>query len=165
LNNLSQQHMILNWVNEQTDYEISEETIKLFEQIILIVVELEKIGPSEVSLTIVDDAKIHSLNQQYRGIDQVTDVLSFSMLELSEDESPIIYEDEDTIIPLGDIVISIERALEQSQTYDHSLQRELGFLFTHGLLHLLGYDHQDEQNEQIMFAKQEFILQKAGLTR
>jgi probable rRNA maturation factor len=129
----------------------------------------------------VDDQAIHELNKQYRGIDKPTDVLSFAMSETGEDEIEIHYDDaaedepdiepgmankEDSFIePLGDIIISVQRAIAQAEDYGHSVERELGFLFVHGFLHLIGYDHQSEEDEKSMFAKQEDILQKAGLER
>ncbi len=96
---------------------------------------------------------------------------TFAMQDDGVGELDIIFEveSESESIPLlgmlGDIIISAERALEQSKEYGHSLERELGFLFVHGFLHLLGYDHQDESSERIMIAKQEAVLQQAGLLR
>jgi probable rRNA maturation factor len=98
-------------------------------------------------------------------LDQPTDVLSFAMQDIAEDELEIIYENEVEIEPLGDIIISIPRAIAQSEDYGHSVEREIGFLFVHGFLHLIGYDHENETAEAEMFAKQENILQLAGLTR
>lgn len=115
----------------------------------------------EVSVTFVDDAQIHELNRIHRGVDRPTDVLSFSQLE-GEDMGAL---PEGAPLPLGDIVISLERCAEQAREYGHSFERELGFLVGHGMLHLLGYDHQTPEDEAVMMAKTEAILGELGLTR
>jgi probable rRNA maturation factor len=159
------------WDNEQEEYEIKDDLIALLENILQKAGEEEGIDQGEVALTFVDNARIHELNLEYRGIDRPTDVLSFAMNESGEDELDIIYEVEegealeDVPDVLGDIIISVTRAQEQAQEYGHSLERELGFLFVHGFLHLLGYDHQDEASEAEMMSKQEKVLAQVGLTR
>ncbi len=112
----------------------------------------------EVDLTFVDDAAIQELNEAYRGIAAPTDVLSFSQLETTEEEPEFV--DLVGAKVLGDIVISLETGLRQSQEYGHSLKREIAFLTIHGLLHLLGYDHQTTAEEEQMFAKQNEILNR-----
>jgi len=105
---------------------------------------------------------------EYRGIDKETDVLSFPMAEFidevleKEDEDSEYIEEE---IPLGDIVISMEKVLEQSEEYGHSFARELAFLLVHGMLHLLGYDHEDGASHGEIFDKQELILEEMNLLR
>lgn len=128
---------------------------------------IEGIADGEVALTFTDDEGIQELNRTYRGIDGPTDVLSFPMWERSADEMDIVWPDQDPAEAnlLGDIVISVPRAREQSEAYGHSLEREIGFLFVHGFLHLVGYDHDSEEAENLMFAKQERILAEVGLTR
>ena len=159
------------WDNEQEEYEIKDDLIALLESILQKAGEAEGIDQGEVALTFVDNTRIHELNLEYRGIDRPTDVLSFAMNESGEDELDIIYEVEegealeDVPDVLGDIIISVTRAQEQAQEYGHSLERELGFLFVHGFLHLLGYDHQDEASEAEMMSKQEKVLTQVGLTR
>jgi probable rRNA maturation factor len=159
------------WDNEQEEYEIKDDLIALLERILQKAGEAEGIDQGEVALTFVDNARIHELNLEYRGIDRPTDVLSFAMNESGEDELDIIYEVEEGEVledvpdVLGDIIISVTRAQEQAQEYGHSLERELGFLFVHGFLHLLGYDHQDEASEAEMMSKQEKVLAQVGLTR
>jgi probable rRNA maturation factor len=159
------------WDNEQEEYEIKDDLIALLESILKKAGEAEGIDQGEVALTFVDNTRIHELNLEYRGIDRPTDVLSFAMNEGGEDELDIIYEVEegealeDVPDVLGDIIISVTRAQEQAQEYGHSLERELGFLFVHGFLHLLGYDHQDEASEAEMMSKQEKVLAQVGLTR
>jgi probable rRNA maturation factor len=159
------------WNNDQEEMEISEKLITLLETLLQKAGELEGIDDGEIDLTFVDNDRIHELNRDFRGIDRPTDVLSFAMNESVEDEPEIIYEVEEgeelEDIPnsLGDIIISVTRAKEQALEYGHSLERELGFLFVHGFLHLLGYDHQDEASEAEMMSKQETVLSQVGLTR
>ncbi|MBW4080133.1 rRNA maturation RNase YbeY [Paenibacillus sp. S150] len=159
------------WSNEQEEHHISDELIALLESILQMAGEAEGIRKGEVDLTFVNNERIHELNLEYRGIDRATDVLSFAMNETGEDEPEIIYaledngEQEDVPYVLGDIIISVPRAQEQALEYGHSLERELGFLFVHGFLHLLGYDHQDAASEAEMMSKQENVLVRAGLTR
>ncbi len=126
----------------------------------------------EVSLILTDNEEIRRLNSEYRGVDQATDVLSFPMLEPTEaldilkDPLPD-YQNPDTgDVVLGDIIISVEKAISQANEYGHSVKRELGFLMVHGLLHLLGFDHEkDKASENEMFRLQEEILGSLGLTR
>ena len=160
--------LVLEWSNEQDAVRLEEGWIARLEELLRLAGEAEGIGDGEVALTFVDEERIRELNREYRGIDRPTDVLSFA---LNEDggEPDIVFdelEDGDPVSGmLGDIVISLERAKAQSEEYGHSLEREIGFLFVHGFLHLLGYDHQTEEEEKIMFGKQEEILRRAGLTR
>lgn len=117
---------------------------------------------AEVSVRFVDNEIIHELNNEYRGIDRPTDVLSFP---LGEDGVYDINYDTGAKM-LGDIVISVERAMEQAKEYNHSLQREIGFLTVHSMLHLLGYDHENGGLEQVrMREKEEAVLTKLGLKR
>ncbi|MBQ7720033.1 MAG: rRNA maturation RNase YbeY [Clostridia bacterium] len=115
--------------------------------------------PAEISVTIVDNERIHELNLEYRGVDSATDVLSFPLNERDDILSGSADKE------LGDIVISIEKALSQAQEYGHSTDRELAFLTVHSVLHLLGYDHMTESEEADMFSRQEKILADIGLTR
>ncbi|HWR60250.1 MAG TPA: rRNA maturation RNase YbeY [Clostridia bacterium] len=122
----------------------------------------------EVSISFVNNEEIRSLNREYRGIDKATDVLSFPMLEFTEeeqeeDEEGVEYIDEE--IALGDIVISMEKASEQAEEYGHSFDRELAFLLVHGMLHLLGYDHEVEATEGEIFDRQEEILRELNFTK
>lgn len=104
---------------------------------------------------------IHDLNRDHRGIDRPTDVLSFSQLE-GEELAPLPGGQP---VPLGDIVISLERCAAQALEFGHSFGRELGFLVAHGMLHLLGYDHQTPEEEAAMVAQTEEILGGLGLSR
>ncbi|UHA74167.1 rRNA maturation RNase YbeY [Paenibacillus sp. 481] len=161
--------MALECNNEQEVYPISDELIHLLERILQEAAQMEGIEAGEVALTFVDDERIHELNRDYRGIDRPTDVLSFAMNESTDEELDIIYDVEDDLESLGDmlgdIIISTERARAQADDYGHSLDREIGFLFVHGFLHLLGYDHQDDASERVMMDKQEAVLSRIGLSR
>ncbi|MGF7185496.1 putative rRNA maturation factor [Desulfitispora alkaliphila] len=118
----------------------------------------------EVSALLVDDQEISSLNRDYRDIDSATDVLSFPQYEKIEQ---IMHESEASPHPilLGDIVISLETCVRQAEEYGHSAERELGFLVVHGMLHLLGYDHLDDEEKIKMRSKEEQVLTKMGLGR
>ncbi|MDD3364419.1 MAG: rRNA maturation RNase YbeY [Syntrophomonas sp.] len=118
---------------------------------------------SEVSFLLVDDSYIQELNMMYRNQNSATDVLSFAMNELSEDEPDFDFSNELNV--LGDIVISLERAQSQSEEYGHSISRELGFLVAHGMLHLLGFDHENEAEEKVMRDLEEKILRSVKLER
>ncbi len=111
----------------------------------------------EVSLSLVNNNEIQELNRTYRGKDCVTDVLSFPMI------------DEDMLVCgeklLGDIVISIEKAIDQAEDYGHSFDREIVFLTVHSMFHLMGYDHLEKEDEKIMRIKEEAVLSKLGLKR
>lgn len=118
--------------------------------------------PAEISVTFVDDERIHELNREYRNVDRSTDVLSFPLGENGVyDKNP-----ENGACLLGDIVISVETAVRQAETYGRSLQREIGFLTVHSMLHLLGYDHVNGGIEEVrMREKEEHVLTELGLKR
>ncbi|MBQ5969466.1 MAG: rRNA maturation RNase YbeY [Clostridia bacterium] len=119
-------------------------------------------GAAEISVSIVDDARIHELNKQYRNVDRSTDVLSFP---LGVDGEYDVNNDTGAQM-LGDIVISIEHALKQAELYGHSFDREIAFLTVHSMLHLLGYDHEAGGLELVrMREKEEAVLTQLGLTR
>lgn len=174
----------LEWIDEREGGagEREEKWMDILEQLLRIAGEKEEVTVGIVTLTLTDDEGIRELNRQYRGLDKTTDVLSFSLIE--GEEPDIRYNDEYEASEeggeewkdeekagnpfselLGDIVISVPRAQAQAEEYGHSFERELGFLFVHGFLHLLGYDHGDEEQEREMFAKQEEVLKSAGLSR
>ena len=110
-----------------------------------------------ISVSLVDNEFIHKMNKEYRGIDRPTDVISFAFLD--NEDRDALYKGKEPVC-LGDIYISIDKAKEQAEEYGHSLKRELSFLFVHGLLHLLGYDHMTEEDEKVMFRLQDEILPK-----
>lgn len=115
---------------------------------------------TEVSLTFVDDAAIQDINREHRGKDRPTDVLSFPQWDPGDELPPVPLP-----IPLGDIVISVETAERQATEYGHGVEREIGFLMAHGLLHLLGLDHETPEEEAVMRDRQRRLLEALGLTR
>jgi len=139
--------------------ETTEEIIELdkIEELLNFALEKEELDNVEFNVIIIDNERIKKINREYRNIDKETDVISFAL------------EDNDSIeLPyrlLGDIYISIDKAKGQAIEYGHSLLRELGFLSIHGLLHLLGYDHMNKYDEEIMFERQELILNEFGIIK
>ena len=118
-----------------------------------------------LSLTICLDDYIRELNKEYRNIDKETDVLSFAIEDGIEEDDILDMIDLTGAREIGDIIINYNRVLSQSEEYKHSIKREFCFLFTHGLLHLLGYDHMEEDEEKEMFELQEKILSNLGIHR
>lgn len=149
--------------NEQKKMAPPEDIEHLIEICTAAALEEEGIDDTaEVSVTLVDNEGIRELNREHRDIDRETDVLSFP---LGDDDGYEVDPDNDAIM-LGDIVISLEKAAQQAEEYGHSYRREVAFLITHSLFHLLGYDHvNSEEEEKIMFGKQEKVLDKLGITR
>lgn len=144
-----------NNTNEEINY-------KLIEKVISEALRYEGVNDNtEVSVTIVDNEEIRKINNKFRNIDRATDVLSFPLIDFDNESLP----DDGSKIYLGDIIISIKRAKEQAKEYGHSIDREIGFLTAHSMLHLLGYDHMVPEEEKEMFAKQEEILNNLGLRR
>lgn len=127
----------------------------------------------EVNLTLTDNDGIHEINREYRQIDRPTDVLSFPMLnyEQAGDFSNLEEDYEDNFNPdtgeimLGDIIISVEKVIEQAENYGHSMEREFAFLILHSMLHLFGYDHMTEEEATVMEGKQNEILGKLQILR
>ncbi|MCR6544029.1 rRNA maturation RNase YbeY [Dehalobacterium formicoaceticum] len=152
--------------NQQDKINLPPEMEKLLSDVVAEVLKAEAEHMEwEVSILLVDDREISSLNRNYRGIDRPTDVLSFAMEEdLAGVDLPEFIVPEDNPI-LGDIVISVETAQRQGEEYGHSLEREMGFLTVHGMLHLLGYDHETEDERTEMRGKEEKVLLKLGLFR
>ena len=144
---------IYNNTSEEFPYE------DIIEKVVNKALEKEKIKKASCSIIIVDNDYIHKLNKEYRGINRPTDVISFAL----EDDKTMVIPDE--IRLLGDIYISIDKAKEEAKEYGHSLERELCFLAVHGIYHLLGYDHEKEEAAEIMFKKQEEVLEEYGITR
>lgn len=149
--------------NEQEKMAPPEDIEHLIEICTAAALEEEGIDDTaEVSVTLVDNEGIRELNKEHRDIDRETDVLSFP---LGDDDGYEVDPDNDAIM-LGDIVISLEKAAQQAQEYGHSYRREVAFLITHSLFHLLGYDHvNSEEEEKEMFGKQDKVLDKLGITR
>lgn len=147
-------------MNEINITNSTNETIdeKLLYKVANYALEYEKVSNAVLNIIIVDNEYIHKINRKYRGVDRETDVISFAL------------EDDDTFVKLpirvlGDIYISIDRVKSQALEYGHSETREISFLTVHGILHLLGYDHMNEEDEKIMFNKQDNILSDLKIER
>lgn len=152
----------IDYSNEQDKFSPPEDFERLIEHCATAAFEEEGIEEdAEISVTLVDNAQIREMNAEFREIDRETDVLSFP---LGDDEGFEVNPDTDAIL-LGDIVISLEKAQSQAVEYGHSFRREVAFLLTHSLFHLLGYDHMTPDEEREMFDKQEKVLHKLGITR
>lgn len=130
---------------------------------------LDLSGEAVVEVVTVSDEEIRSLNASARGIDRATDVLSFPALDkivpFTRENYPYDYDEERGAVELGSIVISSDRAAAQAKEYGHSLRRETAYLFVHGLMHLLGYDHETEEDKAVMREKEELVLAACGITR
>ncbi len=141
--------------NRQDTQEIDEKTIDLLKDVIekCLVVEGRDLN-YEISLSFVTNEEIKNLNKEYRNVDAVTDVLSFPM----EEDSSGFYTP-----MLGDIVISTDRAFQQSKEYGHSFSREISYLTAHSMFHLMGYDHETEEEKKIMRAKEKEVMRSLGI--
>ena len=144
---------IFNETGESLEKELNE-----LEELLQNVCKEEKLDSGEFNIIIVDSKKIQEINKEYRNIDKETDVISFAL----EDDKTYNIDD---YRMLGDIYICIEKVRSQAEEYGHSFKRELSFLAIHGLLHLLGYDHMNSEEEKEMFTKQEEVLSKYGINR
>lgn len=144
-------------VFNQTNHDIAE--LKDIKTVLEYAGKKEKLKNVEVNVIIVDNNYIHELNKNYRGIDRETDVITFAL----EDDNQVINGSD--VRPLGDIYISIDRAKQQAIDYNHSFKREIIFLAVHGFYHLLGYDHMNKEDEEIMFGKQEAVLNECEIKR
>lgn len=160
--------------NRQYKVEITDEITSVINDAIQQALKHEQFSlPYEVSVVITDNLGIQAINFEFRKLDKCTDVLSFPMLDyetgyFKNGVTKIIYEDtnpENGAIILGDIVISIEKAVSQAEEYGHSYMRELAFLVVHSVLHLLGHDHNQESDKIIMRNKEEDILNILNLLR
>ncbi|MEH7303928.1 rRNA maturation RNase YbeY [Neobacillus drentensis] len=144
--------------------QLTEEQMLEIERIINFAAKKQNVEQhSEVSVTFVSNERIQEINREYRDKDKPTDVISFAMEELGEGEVELVGADMPRV--LGDIIISVPKAMEQAEEYGHSFLRELGFLAVHGFLHLLGFDHMTEKEEKEMFTLQKEILVEYGLKR
>lgn len=159
--------MELIFENEQEIIDITADVEQLVKSVVNKTLESECFtNDCIVSVTIVDNEQIHSLNKEFRNIDRPTDVLSFPVLEF--EDGKIIQNSGDYFegkLILGDVILSAEKALEQSKDFGHSFMRETGFLVCHSILHLLGYDHETEEERIVMRHKEESVMQLLNLTR
>ena len=166
---------MINFTFNFEDIKVSDSIISKIEEIFEDITENEGVEyEGTVDVTFTDDSEIREINKTTRNIDKATDVLSFPLLgypegkvfsENYDDDSltdDLFYDDK---LMLGDVVISLETAKKQSEEFGHSFEREVIFLFTHSLLHLLGYDHMNESDAERMNEKEEFYLNRAGVTR
>lgn len=161
--------------NRQNKIEVTKELENTIESVIEYALKEEKVEvPCEISIIFIDNEEIRDINRENRNIDRVTDVLSFPMLNYPKGkvfkEVYLNYEFEtsdldDGNLVLGDIALSLEKAKEQSIEFGHSFLRESAYLTVHSVLHLLGYDHMEENEKEIMRKREEEILNKFALTR
>lgn len=147
---------------EPEDLKLPEGTEEIVKNAAAVTGPLYGVENGEVSITLTNNEYIHKLNKQYRDIDRPTDVLSFAFADAEE---PEIIDDENDFEMLGDIIISVEKAQEQAEEFGHSLKRELAFLTVHGMLHLLGYDHMEEEERMEMEEEQRYCMEKLGISR
>ena len=161
--------------NRQKKINITDEEVEELKKVILCALKEEEVEvPTEISLVFVDNEEIREINNDTRNIDRETDVLSLPMLDYEDKkvfkemyknyDFDVTYKDGEDIV-LGDIVLSLEKALEQSKEYNHSFQREASYLVVHSVLHLLGYDHMVEEDKTVMRRREEEILEKLNITR
>lgn len=144
--------------NEFLDKLYEEEYLRNYVEEVLKIEEVESERPLYMSILLTNNENIRIINRDFRGKDSPTDVISFAYHETEDfDVGPF-----DT---LGDIIISLEKVEEQAKEYNHSFKREFYYILTHGILHILGYDHIDEEDKKEMRAREEFILEKFGYTR
>ena len=161
--------------NRQKEIDVSDGFISHLEKVIEFVLKEEQVKEKcEVSLVFVNNYEIRNINRETRNIDKVTDVLSFPMIDYKKGKDykdlylnfnfDSMFFDNGNLV-LGDIVISLERALEQSIEFNHSFFREASYLVIHSVLHLLGYDHMDEIEKRAMRNREEYILNKLNIPR
>ena len=157
----------INIENEQENMQVTEDMESILSSVVKKALEYEGIEENcEVNILLTDNESIKEINNEQRNIDSATDVLSFPYLMIEDGELLVSEEDYyDGYLQIGDIVISLERAKEQSVEFGHSFEREIGFLTCHSVLHLLGYDHEEEEEREIMRQKEEAVLELLGLTR
>lgn len=147
--------------------EENEEYNKIIHTVIKKCFEEEGLDKLKIYINIIltNPKEIRKINKEYRNIDKETDCLSFPMFEKEEIEELIKEKEQVTLDILGDVVVSIERVYEQAKEYNHSFERELAYMVVHGFYHLMGYDHMEEEEKNIMRQKEENILQNLNITR
>ena len=161
--------------NRQNSIEVTDDLINIINEVCDVALKDEEVTiPYQISLFFVDNNEIREINNETRGIDKVTDVLSFPMLDYPENmvfknvyknkKFNEIYLDGEELV-LGDMVLSLERAKEQSIEYNHSFEREVCYLVVHSILHLLGYDHMNDEDKAKMRTREEEILGKLNIKR
>ncbi len=162
------------YVENEADLSLGLDYQAIFEEVAKEVLSQENCPyEAEISLTLVNPEEIKSANKEFRGIDKVTDVLSFPLIEYEtpadfsnvEEDFSDCFNPESGELMLGDIMICCERAKEQAEEYGHSIKREFAFLIAHSMLHLLGFDHMEEDEAKIMESKQAKALDNLGISR
>ncbi len=162
------------YIEKETETDLGLDYKEIYEQVAKEVLDQEGCPYEvEVSLTLVDPEVIKDTNREFREIDRVTDVLSFPMIEYTtpgdfsnvEEDFSDCFNPESGELMLGDIMICLDRAREQAEEYGHSVKREFAFLIAHSMLHLLGFDHMEEDEARVMEAKQREALDHLGITR
>lgn len=160
-------------INMQSVVDITDELKDIIQRCVNETMVIEKIKfKCECNIILTDNNTIREYNMDFRGLDSATDVLSFPILDFIGDIKDLNTDDikydinpETGHVMLGDIIISMDKVIQQSKEYGHSIKRELGFLIVHGMLHLLGYDHEEIKDREKMRKKEEYILNKIGLKR
>lgn len=122
---------------------------------------------AEISVTLTDNKEIRNINSEHREIDKETDVLSFPLYDF---ETPSVFSEDQVLIDgdvrvLGDIVISVEKIIEQAKEYGHSAEREMSYMTVHSMLHLLGYDHMTDEDKKLMRSREDAVMEYIGITR
>lgn len=161
------------FIEKETELQLEFEYEALIQEVILYAMDYENCPyEAEVNVVLTDNASIHEVNREHREIDRPTDVLSFPMVEYSEpgnfdelEEMDEYFNPETGELMLGDIMISLEKVIEQAEEYGHSCKRELGFLVAHSMLHLFGYDHMEPDEAAVMEQKQKAIMDNLGIYR
>lgn len=148
----------LNSINIYNEINSDKVDLKELENLLTFALNKEDVQNASVNVILVDNDMIRKINREYREKDYATDVISFALEEGLEFPNG-------GIRILGDIYISVEKAEEQGNLYEHGFRREISFLAIHGLLHLLGYNHETEEEEEVMFGRQELILNEYGIKR
>ena len=152
---------------EYLDVEEKQEYESIIEKVLEQCFREEKIEKSKlyISITLTNPSNIQKINKEYRNIDKETDVLSFPMFEKEELKDKLKKDDNKYEDILGDIIISIQKVKEQAQEYGHSFEREFAYMLVHGFYHLMGYDHLEEKDKELMRPKEEKILSLLGIRR
>jgi len=161
------------YIENESDIKLNIPYRKIIEDSINLSLDFEKVPyECEISVTIVDDERIHEINKEFREIDRSTDVLSFPLNEFEKvadwqnfDEDKASFNYDTGELMLGDIILSAEHIIKQANEYGHTRKRELAFLVIHSILHLLGYDHMTKEDEEEMFSRQRQILDLGGYKR
>ena len=145
---------------------LSVDAQKLIEEVINETLSSENVQKDcFVSVTVVDPEEIREINNEHRNIDSVTDVLSFPVVNLLEGDADDAGDYYEGRLILGDVVLCAERAKEQSEEFGHSIEREIGYLTCHSILHLIGYDHETEEEREVMREKEESVMRILDLGR